>query len=52
MNDKPELNKWMYCSDCKKCTDQKLINSNYDGKPLYACKECGCENSLDNEEIK
>ena len=49
-NSKIEFSKYMYCADCKKCTDQKLLNSNYDGKSLYICCECGCENSLENDE--
>lgn len=39
----------LYCIDCDKYTKQKYVTKLADNSLLYLCKECGCENSIDEE---
>ena len=41
---------YQFCVDCKRPTEQTYHHTNLvDGDLVYICKECGCENSYDEE---
>lgn len=40
----------LFCVDCDKITRQKYKGILVDGSHLYICKECGCENTVNEVE--
>ena len=40
-----------FCVDCRKIVRQTYRGTYADGSHLYICKECGCENTEEREEI-
>lgn len=41
----------LYCVDCDNVRKQKYKGALADGSHLYICKECGCENTISDDEI-
>lgn len=41
----------LYCIDCDKVTKQKYKGVLADGFHLHICQECGCENTISEEEM-
>lgn len=43
----------VFCVDCNGWRNQKLSGKNiYDGTLRYVCKECGCENNVEGDDVK
>lgn len=40
-----------FCVDCEEVTKQTYKGVYADGSYLYICKECGCENTEEREEV-
>lgn len=40
----------LYCFDCREVTRQTYRGILADGSHLYICKECGCENTITEDE--